>query len=74
MVREDCPEEFKDTVSEVVDFASAIFAKRKHDFTCASPESHNCEVHHLTFSPKFITVDEIEKMGHARTAKNLRKR
>ena len=67
LVRDDCPKEFKSTGLEVVDFASAIFSKRKHDLTCAFPESHNCEVHHITFSPKFITVDKLESMGHKRT-------
>ena len=71
--REDCPEEFKNVASEVVDFSSAISSKRKHDLMCAFPETHNCEVHHVTFRPKFKTVDEIEKQ-HKRTANQLRKR
>ena len=74
VARDNCPEEFKDMVLEVLDFASAIFSKRKHDLTCAFPESHNCEVHHITFSPTFITVNKIENMGHKRTAKKLRQR
>ena len=68
----DCPEEFKHTVVDIVYFASAIFSKRKHDPACAFPELHNCEVHHITFLPKFITVDKLETMGHKRTAKKLR--
>ena len=74
VAREGCPEEFNDVVSEVVDFASAIHAKREHGITCSFPETHNCEVHHITFSPKFVTVDAIEKMGHKRSAKNHRNR
>ena len=74
MARVDCPEEFKHMVLEVVDFASAIFSKRKHDLTCAFPEPHKCEVHHLTFSPKVITVDELEAMGHKRSAEKQRQR
>jgi len=70
---DECPEEYKGTVSEVVDFASDIHAKRQHDLTCSFPESHKCEVHHLTFDPKFISVDEIEK-SHPRSARMLRKR
>ena len=70
---ENCPEEFKEVISEVVDFASDIHAKRELDTTCSFPETHKCEVHHLTFAPKFVTVDEIEK-DHKRAAKTLRKR
>ena len=70
---DECPEEYKGTVSEVVDFASDIHAKRQHDLTCSFPESHKCEVHHLTFDPKFISVDEIEK-SHPRSARMLMKR
>ena len=46
--REDCPDEFKGVVLEVVDFASDIHKKWKHDLTCNFPESCKCEVHHLT--------------------------
>ena len=74
VTRQDCPEEFNNVVSEVVDFTSTIHAKREHDLTYSFPKTHNCEVHHLTFSPKFVTVNEIEQMGHKRPAKNLRKR
>ena len=70
---EDCPQEFKGVVMEVVDFASDIHAKRDHDTTCSFPETHKCEVHHLTFAPKFVTINEIEK-SHPRTAKTWRKR
>ena len=73
VIREDCPEEYKDTVLEVVDFSSDIHAKRSHDLTCSFPETHKCEVHHLTFQPKFVTVDEIEQ-HHPRSAKRLRNR
>ena len=73
VARQDCPDEFKGVVSEVVDFASDIHAKRKHDLTCSFSESHKCEVHHLTFSPKFVTVDEIA-VKHPRAAKTLMKR
>ena len=72
VTREDCPDKFKGAVSEVVDFASNIHAKRAHDITCIFPETHKCEVHHLTYhAPKFVLVDEIEK-DHPRSAKNLR--
>ena len=73
VTRADCPDEFKGVVSEVVDFASDIHAKRKHDLTCSFPESHKCEVHHLTFAPKIVTVDEIE-VDLPRSAKTLGKR
>ena len=73
IARDDCPEVFKHVVSEVVDFASDIHAKRAHDTTCSFPETHKCEVHHLTYAPKFVTVDEMEA-EHKRTAKTLRKR
>ena len=58
---EDCPPEFKDCLLEVVDFLSDIHAKRSHDLTCSFPETHKCEAHHLTFNPKFVTVEEIGK-------------
>ena len=61
LINDDCPEEFKHVVTEVVDFSSDIHAKREHDLTCTFPETHKCEVHHLTFDPKFVTVDEIER-------------
>ena len=73
VARADCPEENKFVMSEVVDFTSAIHAKRAHDATCSFPETHNCEVHHLTYAPKFVTVDEIE-VDHPRSAKVPRKR
>ena len=69
---DNCPEEFKGVVTEVVDFASDINAKRAHDVTCSFPEIHKCEVHYLTFAPKLVTVNEIEN-DHPRSAKNLRK-
>lgn len=69
----ECPDEFKEVIMEVVDFASDIHAKRQHDLTCTFPETHKCEVHHLTFDPKFISVIEIEE-NHPRSAKLLRKR
>ena len=68
-----CPDEFKGVVMEVVDFSSDIHAKREHDVTCTFPESHKCEVHHLTFAPKFISVDAIA-IDHPRSADTLRKR
>lgn len=68
----DCPEEYKHTVLECVDFATDIHAKRDHDVTCSFPETHKCEVHHITFAPKFVTVNDIEK-NHPRSAKTLRK-
>ena len=74
VAREDCPDEYKDVVCEVVDFSSDIQGKRAHDATCSFPESHKCEVHHITFDPHFVSVDEIEKEDHGRAAKNLRKR
>jgi len=73
IVREYCPEEFKHVVSEVVDFASDINAERAHDTTCSFPETRTCEVHHLTYASKFVTVDEMVGK-HPRTVKNLRKR
>ncbi len=73
VIRDDCPSEFKDVVSEVVDFSSDIHAKRSHDLTCSFPETHKCEVHHLTFAPKFISVEAI-KEEHPRSAKQLEKR
>ena len=71
--REDCPEEFKGVVSEVVDFVSDIHAKQSHELTCSFPKTHKCEVHHLTCAPNFVLVEEIEK-DHPRSAKNPRKR
>ena len=73
VMNEDCPDEFKHVVSEVVDFSSDINAKREHDLTCTFPETHKCEVHHLTFDPKFVSVNEIEK-SHPRSAKFLKQR
>ena len=73
LINDDCPEEFKHVVTEVADFSSDIHAKREHDLTCTFPETHKCEVHHLTFDPKFVTVDEIER-NHPRSAKFLRQR
>ena len=70
---DDCPEEFKGAVFECVDFATDIHAKRYHGITCSFPETHKYEVHHITFAPKFVTVNEIEK-NHPRSAKTLRKR
>ena len=76
VTREDCPESYKDVVQEVCDFSTDIQGKRAHDATCSFPEMHKCEVHHLTFDPKFVSVDEIEKEGggHKKAAANLRKR
>jgi len=73
VARGNCPDEFKNVVSEVVDFTSDIHAKRRHDVTCSFPETHKYEVHHLTFAPKFVTVDEIA-VDHPRSANTLRKR
>ena len=69
--KDDCPDEFKGVVLEVVDFASDIHAKRHHDLTCSFPETHKCEVHHVTFGPKMVSVAEIEK-DHPRAAKKMR--
>ena len=54
-------------------FSSDIHAKRDHDTTCSFPETHKYEVRHLTFAPKFVPINEIEK-SHPRTAKIWRKR
>ncbi len=70
VINKDCPEVFKWVVSEVVDFSSNIQAKREHDLTCTFLETHKCKVHHLTFDPKFVSVDEIE-LSHPRSAKFL---
>ena len=72
MERNDCPDEVKGVVCEVVDFSSDIQAKRAHDTTRSFPEVHKCEVHHLTFDPKFVSADDINKEGHGRTGKILR--
>ena len=74
VVREHCPDQFKNVVCEVVDFSSDIQAKRAHDITCSFPETHKCEVHHLTFDPKLVSVDNIEREGHERAANALRKK
>lgn len=73
LINDACPEEFKHVVTEVFDFSSDIHAKREHDLTCTFPETHKCEVHHLTFNPKFVSVDEIER-HHPRSARFLRQR
>ena len=73
VTNEDCPDEFKHVVSEVVDFSSDINAKRAHDLTCSFPETHKCEIHHLTFAPKFVNIDEDFKSQHKRAYENLRK-
>ena len=73
VINHDCPEEFRHVVSEVVDFSSDINAKRQHDLTCTFPETHKCEVHHLTFDPKFVSVDQIQH-SHPRSAKFLKKK
>ena len=61
-------------MSEVVDFSSDINAKRAHDLTCTFPESHKCEVHCLTFNPRFMPIDDTFKIEHPKTYKMLRKR
>ena len=53
---------------EVVDFSSDIQGKRAHDTTCAFPESHKCEVHHLVFDPYFVSVEDIEKKDKQKRA------
>ena len=75
VTREDCPEQQKDVVQEVVDFSADIQGKRAHDATCSFPEIHKCEVHHLTFDPRFVSVEEIEQEdgGHKRAVANMRK-
>ena len=75
VIREDCPEEYKDVVSEVCDFSTDIQGKRAKDTTCSFPEMHKLEIHHLTYNPHFVSVDEIEKAGdcHKRAAATLRK-
>jgi len=70
---DECPEEYKGTVTEVFDFSCDIHAKHQHDLTCNFPESHKCEVHQLTFAPEFISVDQIEK-SYPHSARMLRKR
>ena len=52
---------------------SNIHAKCEHDLTFTFPETHKCEVHHLTFDPKSVAVDEIERT-HPWLAKFLRQR
>ena len=69
----NCPEEYKDVIPEVVDFASDIHAKKEHNLTCSIVETHKYEVHHLTFSPKFVSIEDTEK-DHPRVAQTLRKR
>jgi len=73
LINPDCPPQFKDVIMEVCDFSSDIHAKRAHDLTCTFPETHKCEIHHLTFNSKFVSVDEIAK-DHPRSANSLRKR
>ena len=75
VTREDCPEQQKDVVQEVVDFSADIQGKRAHDATCSFPEIHKCEVHHLTFDPRFVSVEEIEQEdgGHKRAVGSMRK-
>ena len=51
VIREDCPEEYKDVVSEVCDFSTDIQGKRAKDTTCSFPEMHKLEIHHLTYNP-----------------------
>ena len=58
---DDFPKEFKGVVLEVMDFVSDIHAKRSHDLTCTFPKTHECEVHHITFAPKFVIIEKIEK-------------
>ena len=69
----NCPEELKDVIMEVVDFASDIHATREHDLTYSIAETHKCGVYHLTFGPKFVSTEDIEK-DHPRVAKTLRER
>ena len=57
---------------------SDIQEKRAHDATCSFPEVHKCEFHLLTFEPKFVSMDDIDKEGHGWTVasprnKNLEK-
>ena len=59
---------------EVVDFASDIHAKREHDRTCSFPETHKCEVHHLTFNSKFLPIDRDYQKLHPKSYQLLRKR
>ena len=73
VIQQNCPGELKGVVFEVNDFASDIHTTRHHDLTCSFLESHKCEVHHLSFAPTFVLVDEIETK-HPRTARKLRKR
>ena len=67
-----CLDEFKGIVMEVVIFFSNIHAKYKHDVTFAFQEIHKCKVRHLTFAPKFVSVDVIAT-DHFRSATSLRK-
>ena len=57
--KDDCPDEFKGIILEVVDFASNIHAKRDHDLTCRFPETHKYKVHQFNFGPKMVSVDGI---------------
>ena len=58
---------------KVVDFAGDIHAKQEHDLTCSFPETHKCEVHHITCNPKFVYVKDIAK-DHPWSAKIMEKR
>ena len=40
--------------------------------TRSFPEIHKCEVHHLKFDPKFVSVDNIDKEGHGWKGTSLR--
>ena len=73
LINDNCLGEIKHVVTEVVDFFSDIHAKREHDLTWTFPETHKCEVHHLTFDPKFVTIDEIER-NHLWLARFLHQR
>jgi len=55
----NCPEECKDVITEAVDFASDIYAKREYDLTCSITETHKCEVYHLSFGSKSVSFEYI---------------
>lgn len=68
-----CPDKCKDTAHIHSDFSSVLHTVREHDKTCSCPESHNCNVVHVTHSPCVQTVDSLAEQ-HPRTAKKLAER
>ena len=43
--------------------------------TCSIPEMHKCELHHLTFDSRIVSVEETKQEvgGHKRAVANMRK-